>query len=379
MKKAYFVIPALTGGGTERVLLHLLRHINRKKIEPHLILFLKQGELLSELVTDIKPLILTKKEIRYGLQWIVCIKLAKLIKKERPDIIFSFMWYTNLVTLLAKILSRFNSSVIVSERYGLSFSLEGAGLEILRQIGIRFFYPKASKIVVNAQQMKFQLTSKFHFAAKKISLIHNPIDIYRINYLGKKPVQHSWFNEEIPIVIAIGRLVRQKGFSFLVKAIHLIISNGQLCRLIVLGTGKEQEELKKLSINLKIDDKVQFLGFQKNPYKYLTRSTVFVLSSLYEGFPNVLLEALALGIPSVATQCPTGPEEIISHGDNGLLVPPADVKALADSIKRLLDDADLRRRLAEAGKNRAEDFRVKKIVRQYEDLIEKLCAESAEK
>jgi glycosyltransferase involved in cell wall biosynthesis len=377
MKKVYFVIPALTGGGTERVILHLLRHINRKKIEPHLILYSRKGELLSDLPSDIRVVNLKDKKTGYGLQWLVFIKFTKIIRKERPDIIVSFMWYTNLITLLTKVLGRVNPYVIVSERYALSPSLEGAGLEFIRRIAIRFFYPKASKIVVNAQEMRLQLMDMYHIASNRISLIYNPIDIHRIIHLGKEQVHHAWFDEKIPIIIAIGRLVRQKGFSFLIKAIHLIISKGQSCRLVILGKGGEKEELKSLAIKLGIDDKVEFLGFQQNPYKYLTRSTAFVLSSLYEGFPNVLLEALALGVPSVATSCPTGPDEIITEGENGLLVQPSDEKALADAIKRLLDDAELRRRLGEAGKIRAEDFRVKKIVKQYEEVIDKVCAEFA--
>ena len=159
----------------------------------------------------------------------------------------------------------------------------------------------------------------------------------------------------------------------------MLAGEGIQCKLIILGEGKEKENLLKLVEKLGLNDRVSFEGFQENPYKYLARSTVFVLSSLYEGFPNVLLEAMALGIPSVATRCPTGPDEIITEGVDGVLIPPADEKAIADAIKKLLLDEDLRKRLSEAGKRRIQDFAVEKIVKQYEDAIESVCAESAER
>ncbi|OGP30994.1 MAG: hypothetical protein A2073_01515 [Deltaproteobacteria bacterium GWC2_42_11] len=174
-------------------------------------------------------------------------------------------------------------------------------------------------------------------------------------------------------------MTQQKGFDYLLKAFSIVLSEGIACRIVIMGKGKEEGFLKKLAKQLNISDRVDFLGFQQNPYRYMLHSTVFVLSSLYEGFPNVLLEALALGVPSIAARCPTGPEEIIADGVNGLLVPPADEKSLAEAIKRLLTDEALRKRLGEAGKKCAEDFRVAKIIKEYEAVIEGVCAESAAK
>jgi glycosyltransferase involved in cell wall biosynthesis len=250
---------------------------------------------------------------------------------------------------------------------------------LLRNLAVKVFYPKADAIIVNSKGIAIILGKLKHILLQKIAVIYNPVDIEQIMHLSKKKISYLLSQEDVPIIIGIGRLSIEKGHSYLLKAVHIILSKGIQCRLIICGQGLKRERLEKLAVDLKIDDKVTFLGFQDNPYKYLANSTVFVIPSLYEGFPNVLLEAMALGIPSVATRCPTGPDEIITEGVDGILVPPADEKAIADAIKKLLLDEDLRKRLSEAGKRRIQDFAVEKIVKQYEDAIESVCAESAER
>lgn len=387
MKKVLFIISSLGGGGAEKVILNILLHIDRDKIKPELLLYEREGEYLADLPSDVPIKALKKKErddgkIKwriFGITWFILInRMTKFLKSEKPDVIVSFMWYTNFVTLLSKRLSRIRCRVIVSERYGLSASHEGWIIEFLRRLVIRFFYPKAHIIVVNAKEMDIQLRNMFNIPQEKIAVIYNPVDLKKINQMGMEDTNHYWYAEKIPVITAIGRLTLQKGFICLLKSVHILISENIPCRLIILGEGPEKKRLKKLALELGIDNKVSFLGFQQNPYKYLKRSTIFVLSSIYEGFPNVLLESMALGIPSIATRCPTGPEEIITDGVNGILVPPSDERALADAIKKLLLDKDLRKRLSEAARKRAEDFRVEKIIKQYEDVIENLCAGSAE-
>lgn len=145
-------------------------------------------------------------------------------------------------------------------------------------------------------------------------------------------------------------------------------------RLMVLGEGELKETLIDEVGRLELKDKIAFLGFQDNPFKYISRARVFVLSSSYEGFGNVLIEAMALGIPVVSTRCPSGPEEIIQDGINGILVPPDDEQALAESIRTLLVREDLRSRIAKAGRERAEDFRARKIACEYEDVFREVGA-----
>ncbi len=377
MKKVFFIIPTLGGGGAERVFLHILKNLDRTRFNPCVVLFEKKGELLSELPFDMRLEILKKNDETYRIYGTVFFKLAhrfaRFIKKERPDVIVSFMWYTNFVTLIARILSRISSKVIVSERYGLAVSFEGRMAEFLRGLAIRYFYPGADMVIANSRVMGTQLKELFHLEERKIVTIHNPVDMHKISRMAGADADYAWFREDIPIITGIGRVTRQKGFDHLIKAVQTLNDDGAECRLVLLGKGPEEGNLKRLAAELGIGDKVLFLGFQQNPYKCLARSTVFVLSSLYEGFPNALLEAIALGVPSVATRCPTGPDEIITDGVDGLLVPPGDYGALAESIRKLLQDNSMRRQFSEAGRRRAQDFEVKNIVRQYEEAVEKVC------
>jgi len=382
LKKVLFVIPTLGGGGAERVFLHILRHLDRTRFSPKVVLFERKGELLCDLPSDIEVIVLKDTEGVYKTYGIVFFKLMRrlstVFRREKPDIILSFMWYTNLITLLGRMLSRIRCRVVISERYSLSASFEGSLVEFYRRMVIRLFYPFADNIIVNSKEMGKQLQKLIYVSENRISVIYNPVDIVRVIQLSKEEVSHSWFLDDVPIIIGIGRLSRQKGFNYLMQAIHILAMRGIECRLVLLGTGSEENNLKKLASDLGLTDRIQILGFQQNPYQYLAHSTVFMLSSLYEGFPNVLLEALALGTPSIATRCPTGPEELVTDGVDGVLVPPADEHALATAIERMLSDNALRARLSEAGKKRSTDFAVEHIVKQYEDVIEGTYTASAE-
>jgi glycosyltransferase involved in cell wall biosynthesis len=144
------------------------------------------------------------------------------------------------------------------------------------------------------------------------------------------------------------------------------------CKLVILGEGPDRSRLEKLVVGLGLCDDVALPGFDENPYSAMRHATAFVLSSLYEGFGNVLVEALAVGTPVVSTRCPVGPDEIITDGVTGLLVPPADDEALAQSILRILDDSELRRKLSANGPARAADFGLERSVAQYESAFERL-------
>lgn len=367
-RKIFFIIPTLSGGGAEKVMVHLLRHIDMNKFNPYLVLFEKKGQYLKELPSNIQIFYLKKGGYKYGFQWLSVFQLRKLLKKERPDVIVSFIWYSNFIAFLARYLSMIKCCLVMSERVSLSYS-EGWLSNVIRKIVMRSVYPKAHSIIVNSEAMKRELLEHFHIASEKIAVISNPVNIEKINQLGREDVEHPWYKEDVPIIIAIGRLTMQKGFHYLIKALNILVSEGVECRLIILGKGTEEKKLNKIAGHLRVQNHVAFLGFQENPYKYLAHSTMFVLSSNYEGFPNVLIEAMALGIPSIATRCPTGPEEIITDGLDGILVPTADEKALAHAMKRVLIDKDLRKRFSNAGKKRVECFRVDKVVKQYEDVI----------
>ena len=229
-------------------------------------------------------------------------------------------------------------------------------------------------VLANSRDIKRDLVRNFGVSADKIEVIHNPLDIERISRLAREPVDHPWFEGEIPVVISVGRLEPQKGYHHLLRAFARIKKTRQ-CKLVILGEGKKRGELGNLARELGIKQDVAFLGFQKNPFKYLARSDIFVLSSLWEGFPNAIIEAMACGIPVVASSCPGGVDEVIEDGFNGLLVLPADEKALANAILSILDDEKLAERLVKRGRCRVEDFSLSKKIREYERVFELIFAD----
>lgn len=373
-RKIFFLIPLATGGGAEKVVQHILRHLDRKKFAPSLVLFENKETASHGFPPDVKITVLKNESRRYGLQYLIFLKLARLLKKDKPDVLISFMWYPNAVALAAITVARLKLKVIVSERIA-TVIYEGKLMNFLRSAVIRTFYPRADMVVLPSQVMADDIHLRYGIPEKKTRVIYNPLDIDSIRLKAMESLDHPWHENGESIIVAIGRLGIQKGFSFLIRAAACLAGERIGFKLIIFGEGHGKEALLRLVRDLSLEDTVSFPGYQENPYKYLVRSTVFVLSSLYEGLPNALLEALALGVPSIATRCQTGPEEIITDGVNGLLVPPADEKALAEAIKRVLSDPELRRKLADGGRKRAEDFSVKKIIKEYETLIEEVCAE----
>jgi glycosyltransferase involved in cell wall biosynthesis len=372
-----FAIPALHGGGAERVFVTLLRHIDRTAFEPRLALFFGEGEYLEGLPSDLPRTVLAVRSemgsrrcstAPVRLAW----RLSRVIRREEPEVILSFMWYTNAVVLLARSLARHRCGVVVSERYGLLSSQEGRVEEALRRTVIRWLYPRADQVIVNALEMGSQLADHCQISTRRISAIHNPVDIARVLSLAAEPAEHPWFGQAEPVIVGAGRLTAQKGFEYLVRAVARVNEQGTPCRLMILGQGPEEKSLRAMAHDVGIPGRVSFAGFQENPYAFFAKASTFVLSSLYEGFPNALLEAMTLGLPCVATRCPTGPAEILTDGVDGLLVPPADPDALADALSRLLQDPALRGRLGEAARARAGAFAVQKIVARYESVLE--CA-----
>jgi glycosyltransferase involved in cell wall biosynthesis len=171
-----------------------------------------------------------------------------------------------------------------------------------------------------------------------------------------------------PLLVACGRLTKQKGYPYLLDAFREVRDQKEAA-LWILGEGDRRQAIESQIEELGLVDDVSLLGFRDNPFKFMAAADVFVLSSLSEGFGNVIVEAMACGTPVVSTDCPHGPGEIISHEENGLLVPPADAAALSEAILRVLTDDTLSEQLSENGKRRAQDFHASAISQEYLDLF----------
>lgn len=369
-QKILFVTLCLAGGGAERIVQLLLTHLDRSRYSPTLILL--EDKVEYEIPPDLPVRCLHKKRPFDFFRLIY--KLAKIIRQEEPDCVISFLTYPNIVFLLAKILGRYKGRVFISERNNPDISISNQNRPRLFHFLVRKLYPLSNCVISLSKGVAERLDKGFSIPKEKIRVIYNSVDIQKVKTKAKELPSCQWYKEAgIPIIVAGGRLTKQKGYSDLLRAFATVRQKSP-CRLVILGEGQEQQALKKLAANLDISNDVAFLGFQENPFSFMAHSNIFVLSSHWEGFGNVIIEAMACGVPVISTNCPYGPSEIITDGVNGLLVPVGDTDAMAEAILKLLKDEPLRKRLAEAGKKRAEDFRVEKMVAEYEKVFEEYAS-----
>jgi len=366
--KIIFVLPELGGGGAERVMVNLLRNLDRNIFEIIFIVGKKEGPYLHLLPSDIEVIALNRNRTLSMLP-----DLVKLIRKIKPDIVFSTLTRMNVITIIAKILSGLRTKVIIREVNTFSIvqrNAKGAREKFLPLL-VRLLYNRADIMVFPSKGALEDFHNYFKkMDSRKMQVIYNPLEIDKILELKSEKIDEPfWENNEKRKIISVGRLERQKGHKFLFDAISIVNQELGSVELIILGKGKEEEALREYAEKIGILNNVKFMGFKANPYKYIAHSDVFVLSSLWEGFANVITEAMACGTPVVATDCPSGPREIINNGVNGVLVPVANPKAMASSIISILQNDHLANLLRENGFKRALDFDVKKIVKEYEELF----------
>jgi glycosyltransferase involved in cell wall biosynthesis len=370
-KKALFVISGLRPGGTERVFVNVVNNIGAR-IKPVVVVLESKEGLAYDIKGDLEVYYLYKKN-RWDVFRLI-IRLSSIMRKERPESIISFGYYANQLVIFARCISGLKMPVCISERTDTASSLKKMNFQVVRRLLLKITYSMADKIIAVSKGTKNSLVNHFGMREARVIVIYNPVDLDKIRVLFSERVDHPWFTEKgVLIIIAVGRFVNQKGFPHLVKAFSMVVNKIRMARLVILGEGSERQRLENLVLELGLKDKVNLLGYQQNPYKFMAKSYLFVLSSLYEGFPNVVLEAMACGVPVIATSCPSGPEEIITDGINGYLVAVGDVDALAGAILKLLKDDSLRRLLAENGRKRVEDFRLEKMVAEYERALEEMA------
>ena len=365
------IIHSLQGGGAERVVVNLLKGLSRRDFTITLLLY--EGIFDYPPPENVEVITLHIRSSRNILEAtrgfiLKIISIARLIKKDKPDIVFSLLSVTNVIAILARLLSGVHSKVIVSERNHPSISLRNEMYGGITKFLMKHCYPKAESIIAISQGIKKDLLENFHLPEEKIEVIYNPVDIAEIETLSVEETEHPWFKSGLPILISVGRLTRQKDHSSLIKVFSRV-RQSLPCRLLIIGTGEEEENLVNMVNALGLNSDVEFLGFQRNPFKYIARSSLFILSSLYEGFGNVIVEAMSLGLPVISTDCPSGPSEIIEHGKSGILVPPKDEGALEQAILNLLTDDELRRQLSHGARMRAQYFALNKMTERYSSVF----------
>lgn len=371
--KIAFFLPTLGGGGAERNVVNLVNNLDRKKYTPYFVLGKVKGVFINKIPKEISIIDLDSSS-NLGLFF----KLIRYFHKEQPDVFVSAFPNINIISIIARIFSGAKTKIVITEQNTLSlFRLTARNFtrrliaRFLLPYLVRFIYPRADVIVCVSKGVADDL-SEIIRSPKEIRVIYNPVVEKRIYDLAEESIEHPWFSDKkTPIILAVGRLVKAKDYPNLFQTFALILKK-QPVHLVVLGRGSEKTKLERLSQKLGISENIAFLGFQENPFKYMARASIFVLSSFQEGFGNVLVEAMACGTPVISTNCKSGPSEIIEDGKSGILVPVADQEALAAAIFKVLNNPSLDYKLSEQGKKRAEHFSIGKSVKKYEEIFDKL-------
>ncbi|RJR38281.1 MAG: glycosyltransferase [Desulfobacteraceae bacterium] len=359
-------LPDLRGGGAQRTVVNLFNHLDRRAFNPVLVTGSARGPLL-ETVTDRRGIVdLEKARVRDAI-----LPLAGQIVTHRPRLLFSAYPDGNIALMLAKSITRHKGTVVLRESNHRS--AQGNPWGPVKGCTVAWSYRNADRVVALSNGVREDLITRYRLQPEKVKTIYNPVDLAAIGKAataGDKtlPEEKGCFQ-----ILSAGRLVRQKGFDILIRAVAKLSPLN--IRLTVLGEGEDRNDLLNLAERLGIKERVFLPGFQKNPYSWMHRSDLFVLSSRWEGFGHVIVEAMASGTPVLSTRCKSGPDEIITDGVDGILCEPESVEEMAGKIRFMISNPDTRARLSRAGLESMGRFEAGRIAREYEALFQSVLEE----
>lgn len=333
--KIAIFLPSLRGGGAERAMVNLARGFHERGLTIDLVLAKAEGPYLSKVPSGVRVVDLKTKRVLHALPGLI-----RYLHRERPKSLLSAMNHANIVAIWARRLSQVKTRLVVSEHNTLSQAVKYASLQRMRLMPflIRCFYPWADAVISVSYGVAEDLVARAGLSREKIKVIYNPVVTPDLFTEAKEPLDHPWFASSQPsVILGVGKLTPQKDFETLIRAFALV-QKRRPARLLILGEGEERPKLEGLVRELGVGNDVALPGFVNNPYKYMKRAAVFVLSSRWEGLPTVLIEAMTLGTPVVSTNCPSGPAEILEGGKWGRLVPVGNPETLAQAILETLQD-----------------------------------------
>ncbi|ADI74118.1 glycosyl transferase group 1 [Methanohalobium evestigatum Z-7303] len=389
-------VNTLKNGGAERVTsnlsLNLSNDYNKK-----LILYNKDqidypydGDIIDLNIDQSNPVKITVNNIFLKTYRFlkVMLKLKKVKKEHNISTTISFLNNPNILNLFSK----YDDKTIISVRNYNSKLLSGFDGKIYSVL-IKLFYNRADLVVAVSEGVKRDLIDNFKINPDKIKVIYNPYEISKIQEMMNESIEVEYrdlFNS--PVIINVARLVEQKGQKNLIKAFSQVKKEIVNAKLVILGKGELEDDLRTMAKEYKLENDIFFIGFQKNPFKFIKKSSVFVLSSYNEGFPNTLVEAMSCGTPVISTDCKSGPREIlapdtdinfetksIEYSRYGILTPVCNINnsnnltkneyMLSESITRILKDNELNKKYGALAKKRAYDFDIENIIPLWEQNL----------
>ncbi|MCS7208465.1 MAG: glycosyltransferase [Fimbriimonadales bacterium] len=359
-KRLALYLPSLAGGGAERVMVQLANEFVSRGHRVDMILVHPEFTYRSELDPAVNLEVINPTRRLLGLHI-----LAKTTPYLRRGYDGMLCCIRNFPPILAKRVARSRTRVVIQEvsQPSLVFAgLEGKEWEarLATHLGYRFVYPLADGVVAVSKGVAEELQRITRIRPNRLHIIYNPAITLDFYEKANAPVEHPWFqSSEPPVILGVARLHAVKGFDILLRAFAQVVQQTP-ARLLILGEGDERTRLEQLVCELNLQGLVAMPGFDPNPFRYMRRAGVFVLSSRTEGMPVALIQALACGCPVVSTRCSSGVEEVLNGDQYGLVVPVDDVNALAEAILRVL-----RGERRQAPPEWLEQFRVERIAEQY--------------
>lgn len=356
--------PGGTQGGIESVFMNLANAFAALGLEVDLLVYPPKGTRsrppnLSDQVNVV--------DIGHRGKWQGGLAVARYLRRCKPAALLAAGYRCNLMAAIAKNRSRTRSRIVLSVRNTMSRRLAHFGWlkRQTRSTAMQYAYSQADEIIAVSHGVADDLITHFPHIAGRVRVVYNPINFNDIEAKLAVPIDHPWFEQHAPpVLLAVGRLRPQKDYPTLIRAFAKVRERHQ-CRLVILGEGPERVRIEAIANELGVADHLYMPGIVTNPFPYVRAARLCVMSSAWEGLPNVLLEAMAVGTPIVATDCPSGPREILEDGRHGRLVPVGDATALATSISESLDAP----REGECLRRAAKRFEVKSIARAYLDAM----------
>jgi glycosyltransferase involved in cell wall biosynthesis len=368
-----FVLPSLAGGGAERVAVDIVNALDPSQWDRAMYLSAREGPYLDLLDRAVR-LTTSSRTSRIG-RWL---ELRRYMRAERPQLVVSFLSYFSTVsaTRAAGIGARvvFNqgtpTTAFLADR---DYDWRRGWRRRLFSLATRVGYRLADAIVATSQGVAEDLVASFGVPPARIRVVHNPVDLIAIAAAAREPLEPAdegvWSR---PAIVAAGRLADAKNYPLLIEAFNLLRQT-MPARLFILGQGDREAQLRAQIAELGLGHDVVLCGFQRNPWKYIARADVFAMSSTYEGFGNVLVEAMACGVPVVATRSP-GSREVVRDGSDGLIVDRHEPAPLAEALGRVLSDAPLRARMAVEALRSAQRFALPAIVAAHDRVFREVLA-----
>jgi glycosyltransferase involved in cell wall biosynthesis len=347
-------------GGAERVMLQLAQGFIDLGHPVDLVLARAEGPLRAEVPSRVQ---IVDLKTRSPIQ--MFFGLVRYLREKSPSVLLSPFEVTSVIALLAKKITRVPTRVVIRVSVHISRNKRTAmWKKILEQFVVSRVYPWADGIITVSEGVAEDLSHYTGIPLERITVIYNPVISEQLLKAAEDPTDHRFFSDgQYPVILGVGRLAEQKDFSTLIRAFD-VLQKRIPSRLIILGDGEERPHLENLIQALGLQELVDLPGFDTNPFAFMRRASMFVLSSKWEGLPGVLIQALACGCPVVSTDCLSGPSEILKDGEYGYLVPVGDVDAMANAMEMTLMG-----KIRKPPKDWLEQFTVRAVIPQYKAVF----------